>query len=280
MAMRDVLALVLSADEDAPALAAARQIGRLNGAVRVFLIQVDPEPAPVADFYLMGGAWAELSARAREGFADEEDRLRARLKKLTPPVTFHAAMAPPRLVGARALSEARLADIVVMTRPSPDSGRCGQARRDIFTASLLDAGRPILLTPPNWGEAPIGQRVVIAWKDSREAARALADAGPLIDAAEAISVIHVEEGPSSRTRRNQTDDVVAHLARRGLKAEARIVTRDGRDEAALLLQHCARFNADLLVMGGYGHSRMREIVFGGVTRAIMTSAPIPVLMSH
>jgi nucleotide-binding universal stress UspA family protein len=281
MAMRDVLALVFSAKEDAAALAAARQIGQLNGAVRVFLIQVDPEPGPVVDLYLMGGAWADVSARAREGFANEENKLRARLKKFSPPMAFHAAMAPPRLVGARALSEARLADIVIMTRPSPDSGRCGQARRDAFAASLLGAGRPILLAPPNWSEAPIGQRVVIAWKDSREAARALADAGPLIDAAEAISVVSVEDGSPSRSRRrNQADDVVAHLARRGLKAQARIIPRENCDEAAIVLQHCARFNADLLVMGGYGHARAREMVFGGVTRAILVSASIPVLMSN
>ncbi len=279
MGLRDVLALVLSADADAGAIAAARKLSELNGCARVFLMQVDPEPSLVVTNYAMSEVWAELSARVREGVASEEDKLRCRLRRLSPAIALHAALTPPRLVRARAAAEGRLADIVVMVRPSPDSGRPGQARRDMLEGVLLGAGRPVLLTPQEWLDKPIGRHVVVGWNDAREAARAIADAGPILDTAERITIVTADHRARAR-HGPDPGDVVAHLDRCGLKAEARRISCDDGAEGAALLRECNALKADLLVMGGYGHTNLRETVFGGATRAITVSATLPVLLSH
>ena len=169
---------------------------------------------------------------------------------------------------------ARAADIVVVGRAAKDEAPdtlLGVAASDV----VMTAGRPVLVVPPGV-ERLSAKRVVVAWKDTREARRAVHDALPVLKAADEVFVV----GAGDEIASGAVDDVVAYLARAGVPAKAVMeTTPDGRPAAALL-RVAQRVNADLVVCGAFGHSRMREWVFGGVTRDLLDSATIAVLFSH
>ncbi|QOF71312.1 universal stress protein [Aminobacter sp. SR38] len=142
---------------------------------------------------------------------------------------------------------------------------------------LLSAGRPVLLAPADF--KPVSaEAVLIAWKDTREARRAVADAMPFLTAASRVRVVAL--GSVDGTARQGIDDVVSFLARHGVRATAEAIDVGGADEAEALLQIADEYGADLLVSGAYGHSRIREWAFGGVTRALLRSPAINRLMSN
>lgn len=148
----------------------------------------------------------------------------------------------------------------------------------IIEAALFDAGRPVLVVPYIQKQGAKLERVVVCWDGSRNAARAIADAMPLLHRAKAVDVLIVasEAGKSTDV---PGADIGQHLARHGLKVDVKRITAD-IEVADAILSHAADSGADLLVMGGYGHSRLREFILGGVTRNILQSMTVPVLMSH
>ena len=122
-------------------------------------------------------------------------------------------------------------------------------------------------------------RVIVCWDGSRPAARAIADAMPLLERAGNIEVVMITK---ERGKQDEIEgaDIGHHLARHGLKVEVNRITRDNLDVANVLLSHSADSDANFIVMGGYGHSRIREFVLGGVTRTVLHSMTTPTLMSH
>lgn len=156
----------------------------------------------------------------------------------------------------------------------PENGK--SATEDlIIEAALFESGRPVIVVPFIQKDGLKLDRVMVCWDGSRTAARALADAMPLLEFAKSVEVVTVANGHSHP----ESTDVSQHLGRHGLKAETRQITSGG-DIAGTLLSHAADSDADLMVMGGYGHSRLREFLLGGVTRGILNSMTVPVLMSH
>jgi nucleotide-binding universal stress UspA family protein len=144
---------------------------------------------------------------------------------------------------------------------------------------LFGAGRPIVFVPFIQRGGIALDRVMIAWDGSRAAARAVADSLPLLGKAKAVEIVIVA---SKEGKRDQIPgaDLGQHLARHGLKVDVKRLTSPDIGVAATLLSYAADSGADLIVMGGYGHSRLREFVLGGVTRGILESMTVPVLMSH
>ena len=173
---------------------------------------------------------------------------------------------------------ARYADLSVLGQQDPDGpGSTGA----ILEAVLFGAGRPTLVVPYAGRFAEVGRRVLVAWNASKEAARAVADAMPLLTAAESVTVLAVNPRRGIGGHGEEpAADIALHLARHGVKAvaEQMVAPAVGDDEA--LLNAAAERNADLLVMGAYGHSRLREWVMGGVTRTILRSMTLPVLLAH
>jgi len=167
----------------------------------------------------------------------------------------------------------RAADITVLDR------RCvnGTADLHMLQTVLLDSGRPILIMPDR-PSPHIGRRVAIAWKDTPEAARAVAFALPSLAAAERVIIVSVEE--DARTTYDACERLRQALIWHNTTTMVRHVRLNGREPAEALLTAVGAQNADLLVMGGYGHSRLREVVFGGVTRHVLQAADVPVLMAH
>ena len=176
--------------------------------------------------------------------------------------------------------ECRAADLLVLGRGGEANGHQTADPSDV----LMRAGRPILVAPP--GVATLeAKTVLVAWKETREARRAVADAMPFLTAAERVVVLAIHEDkdgdPDERERaQRHVEDVVAMLSRHGVAASAEVALRAGQGVADLLLGAASRVGADLVVAGGYGHPRLLEWVLGGVTRDLLTRAPICCLLSH
>ena len=173
-----------------------------------------------------------------------------------------------------AILHARHADLVVLAQP-----RAG-FESDLVHAVLMQAGRPALLVP-SIGAATLGERVLVGWKESRESARAVADALPLLARAKAVRIVSISaEGEDDQPETSADKDIVAWLARHGIEATLRHEVAEDVDAGNLILSRAADFGADLVVMGAYSRPRLSEVVLGGVTRLMLQSMTVPVLMSH
>jgi nucleotide-binding universal stress UspA family protein len=172
---------------------------------------------------------------------------------------------------------ARYCDLVVVGQTNPDES--SSAVMDDFPEyMILNSGRPVLIVPYVGEFADPGQRPLVAWDGSRAATRAITDAIPFLRDAALVHVAIVN--PKTERPDDQPGvDVAAYLARHGIKLEVS-VHRTKINVGNALLSMASDLNSDLIVMGGYGHSRLREMIMGGATRTILESMTVPVLMSH
>ncbi|MDF3833412.1 universal stress protein [Cupriavidus basilensis] len=174
--------------------------------------------------------------------------------------------------------EARVADLVVMARPVATQ-EVSSLAADPAEYVLLNAGRPVLLVPPAF--QPLhGGHAVIAWDGQREAARAVADAMPLLLRASHVTIVavwDVREEPQADTE--PVAGLRQYLQRHGIVAGVRNVQKAG-PVGSNILEAVSAVGGDMLVAGGYGHSRLRELVMGGTTRTLMRHAEVPLLLSH
>jgi len=177
---------------------------------------------------------------------------------------LHARYADLAILGQRNLA----GDDAAFVRPRPEH-------------VTLASGRPVLVVPYAGRFAAVGRQIVVAWNASREAARAVADAMPLLAAAEGVTVLTVDPqiGPDAQGELPGAD-IALHLARHGVKAQIERTVSAEVPIGEVLLSRLSDLGADLLVMGAYGHSHMRELLLGGATRSILASMTVPVLMSH
>lgn len=165
-------------------------------------------------------------------------------------------------------------DLTIIEQPNPE---VRDDKTTLIEAALFGSGRPLLLVPYVHQKPAHLQNVTVAWDASGAAARALGDAMPLLKGAKRIEIVTVGT-PAGSDVDASAARITGHLGRHGLTAERRLLP--DIDVASGLLSSAHNSGADLLVMGGYGHSRFRELVFGGATRGILQSMTVPVLMSH
>jgi len=184
-------------------------------------------------------------------------------------IEWRSALESP---GELLLREARAADLLVVgRRRSGDDADPGVV--------VLRAGRPVLLVPDTIAALPL-RRVVVAWKDTRECRRAVRDALPLLQQAKEVLLVEVGENePESQAKKNLAD-VAAYLVGHGVIVAAEVWRRPRGPAAAELLRVVEEEKADLIVAGGYGHSRLGEWIFGGVTRELLSASPVCCLLSH
>jgi nucleotide-binding universal stress UspA family protein len=176
---------------------------------------------------------------------------------------------------------ARYADLTVLGQPNEDEAYKGPSPDAVLVNVLLSSGRPILAIPYAGKFERVGERVLVAWNASREATRAVNDALPLLRDATAVTVLAVNPRHGIEGHGDvPAADIALHLARHGVKAEAAHTIANDISEGDALLSYAADLGADLIVSGGYGHSRAREMVFGGVTRTLLQEMTVPMLMSH
>ncbi len=170
---------------------------------------------------------------------------------------------------------ARYADLTIIDRDDPYKGPVGSP--SLQEEMLLRTGRPLMVVPQTVEAQQIGRRLMIAWNGSRESARAVADAIPFIENADQVRVLcanpdDIGDLPGA--------DITAHLARHNTAVEATTLEVSSRSVGEAIAEAAADWSADLIVMGAYGHSRLREYVMGGVTRHMLHESKIPLLMSH
>jgi nucleotide-binding universal stress UspA family protein len=168
----------------------------------------------------------------------------------------------------------------LMIAPGPESLAHGTVRRAALDRALLESGAPMLMLPPEWKPGPVGDNIVIAWNAGREALRAVHDAMPLLESAKKVTLFAFSSRPSALRR--SAEMLVDHLAAHGVKAEHISDWTNTGDLTAVeaLFASLDTQDADLIVAGAFGHSRIYEGLFGGVTLDLMRQQSLPVLMSH
>ena len=174
------------------------------------------------------------------------------------------------------LRQARAADLVIAS--DKDQSDPLASFDDLSIRLVLETGRPVLLVPAKTRMNSVGQRITVAWNQSRESARAAFDALPLLRTAASVEILAVN--PTQDGATTPGEDLTFALSRHGVKAHAVVVNTTTRSEADELTAALALHQSDMLVMGCYGHSRLREMVLGGVTKHILGHMTIPVLLSH
>lgn len=174
---------------------------------------------------------------------------------------------------------ARYCDLVVLGQNDPDAPSAAVGT-DFPEGVVINAGCPVLIIPYAGTFKSVGSRVLVAWNGSVEARRAVHDAIPLLRRADIVEVVVFNPAEQPEVYGRQPGvDIAIYLARHGIKVDVKEESTDN-DIGDALLSLTTNLGSDLLVMGGYGHSRFREILLGGVTRTILESMTVPVLMSH
>ena len=211
----------------------------------------------------------EIEARQRAEFARAAERDFREAERRARPAEWRLSLdeaASALRVGARH------ADLVILGQPEPPQA----LERAMVEEVILDAGRPVLIVPYAGRFPDAGKRILVAWNGTREAARAVGDALPLLRRAQSVEAVTFD-GPQAEI---PSVDIAHYLARHGVKAAASRQRAPGLDIGAQILSRAADNDADLIVMGAYGHSRLRELALGGATRTILEAMTVPVLMSH
>lgn len=259
----------------AGALAASTD-SRLIGLVSVSLA------APVVD------AWSHYPAGTYETLADAAQatveafaaRARERFAQLGVPAEVHASRSFWLTPGEDAALHARHVDLVVLGLERPL--RDGTLR--LFSHLLAGSGRPVLAVPVGtlvtpWPDGRV-DCAVVAWKSTKEAARAVHDALPLLCRANRVEVLTIRRDARAAPEQPGIEVQLAHLSRHGLRVQHAEREANGQPTSQRILQYLATCHAGLLVAGGYGHARARQWLLGGVTRALLERCPVPVLFSH
>jgi len=235
---------------------------------------------PVLPATLMGGIPADFIESQR---AEAEAGGRASIARFEELIRREGISGESRMVGASVAGAAdlfgrmtRRFDLAVVGQPEPDKASPEEL---IAESALFEGGRPVLIVPYIQKEGLTLDRVLVCWDGSRAAARATADAMPFLERAGAVEVVIVAGDPGKGDELAGAD-VGEHLARHSLKVDVKRIVATETDVANTILSYVADSAADLLVMGGYGHSRLREFVLGGVTRGILSAMTVPALMSH
>lgn len=283
--IRTILVPATGTDVDTTAFAAALNVARRLGAhLDVLHVHMDPREIAAAFATDVGGGL--VSAGLIESLEQEADQREEKAKKgfqtfcEREKLSVGTAAAQPGAVSVQWHREignesawiaeyGRTSDLLVVARPGEG------AARETLEAALLDTGRPLLVP----GSQPLNpETVAIAWKSTREAARAVTAAAPFLAKADRIVIISADEHDGMD--RDSATRLFATLERHNAATEAHHVPAGPHNAAETLLAKATELGAGLLVMGGYSHSRVRELILGGVTAHVLRSATLPVLMVH
>ncbi len=279
--IKDILIPRVNADSESAPTAAAMAIAEVFQSHVAVLVTVDvPSPMP-SDWGAMAyDVYARLHEEARKRAREHADRLRERFAGSDIPVEIRTAEAISLYPQNTATMHARYADLTVLPA-MPRDGIDNMYVHDFFHDILRHSGRPLLVVPEGHSAALPPKRVLIAWKPTRESSRAVADAMPLLKQAETVEVLVIDPVIGEAAYGGEPGaDIAAHLARHGLKVEVEMRPSMNFSVAYALLDHARKTGADMIVAGGYGHSRLRETVLGGTTRELLQTTHVPVLFSH
>lgn len=279
--VHDLMLPITGTRGDARAITAGAALASALGA-HLAVVQPITLPLPVPGPWSMAPAelLEEFYAQLRSEAAQKAEQVRGLLAKEA--ISFEVRVDDAVFVEApRSMArQSRLADLAVIAAPQ-EGADDAPVSRAFFSAMLFESGRPVLVVPAEHAVEIPFRHVVVAWLPTREATRAVHDALPLLASANSIDVVTVEPALSDMDHGADPGvDIATHLARHGLPVNVHTVAGGGQSVAAALLRHARESGAQLLVAGGYGHSRLREWALGGTTRELLHSGELPILLSH
>lgn len=277
MTYKTILLVVDAARHENDLTAAADLCTAAGAHLSVLLVKL-AAPPPVGEFAAMSVAWLDERARDKEQLDKAVEEARATLTKLG--ISFDANGMYSELawadddIGGRA----RYADITLigasLKMDSPLRSRA-------IDGALFYSARPVLLATNRQSVTLRPRKVLLAWNSTIEAARAARESLEMMESAEEVNVVLVD--PAAASAKNGEEpgaDVATYLARHGIKVTVDRIASAGRRVDEVLNQHALDMSADLIVIGAYGHTRLRERIFGGVTKAMIEAPVVPVLMVH
>jgi len=281
MAYKDLLVVLDCESRSRDRIVVAAALAERFGAHLVGLyVAVNPD-LPGRQYYFNAPLLGPLYRDVEEFVRAQAERARLHFEDI---VGRQSLSAEWRLASGRpaeiAALHGRYADLIILGQLDPDDASTPSVHPRPEEVALL-AGRPILVVPYAGAYPDIGRRVLVGWDASREATRAVNDAMPLLVGASSVTVITIdaEESPSGHGDIPGAD-IALHLARHGVEAKVERTVSTGIGVGNTLLSYASDLEADLLVMGAYGHSRVRELLLGGTTRTVLASMTLPVLMAH
>ncbi|MGH7067987.1 MAG: universal stress protein [Acetobacteraceae bacterium] len=287
---RYILVPATGTDGDGPVFATALTVARAwSGHLEFLHVRADIDriimSIATADAVGSGGAIAPVTEILERDIASREEKANAAVRTFCArqQIVLDETSGGDRVSAEYQVETGEEAGLVATHGRTADLLVVGRVRDDVvpatevLEAALLRTGRPLLIASAKPLQVENGN-VIIAWKDTREAARAVASALPFIQKAARVSILSVAEDTKSTT---QSCSRLGHALRwHNRETSVRHLAADGRPPVETLLEGAGACGATLLVMGGYSHSRMREVVFGGFTRRVLRDARLPVLMAR
>jgi len=232
--------------------------------------------------YYYAGASAvvlqETLTRAKEDAEEIERKVRARLKGESLLWAVESGVSQLADIGRHVAARVRFSDLAILPKPYGE-GR-GAELEPATESALFEGHTPALIAPPGATPQPRPRRIMVGWNESIEALSAVRAALPLLSAAEVVHVVVIDPPAHGPSRSDPGGLLSQYLARHGARVEIDVLSKTLPRISDILIRHAADMQADLMVMGAYGHSRFREAIFGGATRSMLEHAELPVLMAH
>ncbi|MCY3753747.1 MAG: universal stress protein [Alphaproteobacteria bacterium] len=279
MALKNILVHVDASDRAGERIRIAAELaGPDDGHLTGVFVTPDP-PFPT---WMVAGMPASALEAAIENTRSEGEAARGRFLDIAERAGVHAEWRSASGSVARVTAQhARYADLAVVGKGSADDP-ARYPYPELAADLTMSCGRPVLVVPNSGRFDRLGRHVLVCWNASREATRAVNDAMPLLQRAEKVVVLSVNPHRPSGGDHGEipSANIALHLARHGVNAEAANTTADGISVADIVLSHVSDRGIDLIVSGAWGHSRMREWAFGGVTESLLRDVTVPALMSH
>jgi nucleotide-binding universal stress UspA family protein len=279
MAYKSILTVLTDVDDVSPMLEAALPFVRAEGAhLEVLCLGVDRTQTG----YYFAGATAilhdETLQQARTEATAMEQAVRDRLARTEIAWGVEALVAQTAMVAGLVARRSRFADLVMLPKPY-GTNRTADAPA-VVEAAMFQGQAPVLVLPGTDAPSQTPARVVVAWNESAEALTAVRRAMPLLLAADLVNILIIDPRRHDATAADPGVELSKMLTRHGARVELSIIARTLPRISDMIERHVQDQNADLLVMGAYGHSRFREAILGGATRNLLEQASVPVLMAH
>jgi nucleotide-binding universal stress UspA family protein len=279
MKIRDISVCMASPHEDMQAFEFAYDFAMAHNAhLSCAAFTILP---PMFTGYGIGGAgevYASILQETRNMMKSAWDGFEAGLAGREPAVEMRHLETFPSRVEAMSAMNARHADLVIVRAPDESDP---QPHADMVEGVLMGSGRPVLVLPVGWSGRTIGDRAVVAWDASREAARALHDGMLVLSDDAKVCIATVDAYPSETGYGAGAGwDIGAHFSRHGYEVEVRNEDSMGRSVADALLDLTVSYDANLVILGGYRHARLQQAIVPGVTRSLLRTSKVPLLLSH
>ncbi|HWA47329.1 MAG TPA: universal stress protein [Dongiaceae bacterium] len=274
MSIKSIVALADGSDLRSVLSAAVSLTARLSARLEVLHIKADPYDAiPIGMDGMTAGLIDEIVDSAKQAIEKRRVQAKTEYDRVCGPSGQSASWKEVEGRAGRMLSiSSRFADLLVVAQPDDKSS---DALLEAADMAIFESGRPVVFIPPTVSTVK-GSRVMIAWNGSTQAALAVTAALPLLRLAEQVDVVQAGEVEESVS----ANELALYLALHGIKVQNHAIDIGIQDIGAILISAGERFGSDLIVMGAYGHSRLRERILGGATRGLLEHSPWPIFMMH